>query len=55
MKRIKDPEKELQAEIENQLDHLLHNVKRKKSALKKFQKIIPEKNEKEKVVKKSNG
>lgn len=47
MKKIKKPEKALQADIEEELDQLLTQIRRKKSALKKISKIIPEKHEKE--------
>jgi len=47
MKRNKEEKKTGQAEVEDEIEKLIKQVKRKKSALKKFLKLIPDKNEKE--------
>lgn len=47
MKRNKEGKKNGQAEVEDEIEKLIKQVKRKKSALKKFSKLIPVKNEKD--------
>jgi hypothetical protein len=54
MKRTKGSEKGLQAEVEDELDQLLRQISSKKSALKKLSKLIPEKNEKDCSIEKSD-
>jgi hypothetical protein len=47
MKQAGSKEKNSQTEVEEEINHLLKQVKSKKSALRKISKLIPDKNEKE--------
>jgi hypothetical protein len=49
---LKDYEKDIQADVEHELDILLKRIISKKSALQKLSKLIPGKNEKDRSIEK---